>query len=256
MFMRGKKKVIKRKPRGGAAPQDFYFNAGTQEAIVQYKLEQDPKKRNAIYVTSILPAFNKLVENLINVYGFHVQYENKLDLMNECVEFLYGTVTKYDPTRGTKAFSYFNVIAKHWLIIKSKQSVKQQHVLCSLDDTDRFTAHDLETIENYSVAPSPEDVLLNEHEKARLKAIIGRVGDMLATDNERVCYDGISTLFATAEELDFLNKRAVMIYLREMTSLHPKMMSTVLSTLRKYYVIAKEEYDLGDATANNNEPTQ
>ena len=44
--MRPGKKLIKRKPKGGASPQDFYFNAGTQQAIVDYKQELIPAKRN------------------------------------------------------------------------------------------------------------------------------------------------------------------------------------------------------------------
>ena len=80
------KKLIKRKPKGGAAPDEFYFNAGTQQAIVDYKAETNSTKRNDIYVKDILPAFSKLVENLINVYGFQIQYESKADLQNECIE--------------------------------------------------------------------------------------------------------------------------------------------------------------------------
>ena len=44
------KKLIKRKPKGGAAPQEFYFNDNTQQAIVDYKLETNSTKKNDIYV--------------------------------------------------------------------------------------------------------------------------------------------------------------------------------------------------------------
>ena len=100
-----------------------------------------PAKRNELYVTLILPAFSKLVENLINVYGFQIQYESKADLQNECVEFLYGVIGKFDPSKGTKAFSYFNVVAKNWLIIRSKQSVRNIHVFTSLDDLESLSRH-------------------------------------------------------------------------------------------------------------------
>ena len=133
------KKLIKRKPRGGAKPSEFYFNSDTQAAIVAYKIEQNLNKRNELYLKEILPAFDKLVENLINVYGFQIQYESKADLQSECVEFLYGVITKFDASKGTKAFSYFNVVAKNWLIIKSKQSVRNIHVFTSIDDTEALS---------------------------------------------------------------------------------------------------------------------
>lgn len=237
------KKLIKRKPRGGATPQEFYFNAGTQQAIVDYKTESSSVKRNEIYIHEILPAFNKLVENLINVYGFQIQYETKTDLQNECIEFLYGVITKFDPTKGTKAFSYFNVVAKHWLIIKSKQSVRNMHVFTSIDDTEALSQHDLETIENFSVSPSPEETMISETNKQKIQKILELIASKAETDNEIECLKGINLLFSNINELDFLNKRAVMLYLREITSLSPKQLSVVLSLMKKHYKVSKQEYE-------------
>jgi len=241
--MRPGKKLIKRKPKGGASPQDFYFNAGTQQAIVDYKAELLPSKRNELYVDLILPAFSKLVENLINVYGFQIQYETKTDLQNECVEFLYGVIGKFDASKGTKAFSYFNVVAKNWLIIRSKQSVRNMHVFTSLDDLESLSQHDLETIENHSIALSPEDVMINTVNGNWLKEVLAIITSLATTDNEIECLKGINLLFENIHELDFLNKRAIMLYLREITSLNPKNLSVVLSTMKRHYKVAKEEYE-------------
>ena len=241
--MRPGKKLIKRKPKGGASPQDFYFNAGTQQAIVDYKAELLPAKRNELYVDLILPAFSKLVENLINVYGFQIQYETKTDLQNECVEFLYGVIGKFDASKGTKAFSYFNVVAKNWLIIRSKQSVRNMHVFTSLDDLESLSQHDLETIENHSIALSPEDVMINTVNGNWLKEVLSIITSLATTDNEIECLKGINMLFENIHELDFLNKRAIMLYLREITSLNPKNLSVVLSTMKRHYKVAKEEYE-------------
>lgn len=237
------KKLIKRKPKGGATPQEFYFNAGTQQAIVDYKAETNSAKRNDIYVRDILPAFSKLVENLINVYGFQIQYESKADLQNECIEFLYGVITKFDASKGTKAFSYFNVVAKHWLIIKSKQSVRNIHVFTSIDDTEALSQHDLETIENHSVSPSPEEVMVSYTNKEKIDKILELVAAKAITENEVECLKGINLLFSNINELDFLNKRAVMLYLREITSLSPKQLSVVLSLMKKHYKLSKQEYE-------------
>lgn len=237
------KKLIKRKPKGGATPQEFYFNAGTQQAIVDYKAETSSVKRNEIYVRDILPAFSKLVENLINVYGFQIQYESKTDLQNECIEFLYGVITKFDASKGTKAFSYFNVVAKHWLIIKSKQSVRNIHVFTSLDDTEALSQHDLETIESHSISPSPEEVMISYTNKEKIEKILELIATKAITENEVECLKGINLLFSNINELDFLNKRAVMLYLREITSLSPKQLSVVLSLMKKHYKLSKQEYE-------------
>jgi len=241
--MRMGKKLIKRKPRGGAAPSEFYFNDNTQLAIVSYKTELDSSIRNSIYIKEILPAFNKLVENLINVYGFQIQYESKLDLQTECVEFLYGVITKFDALKGAKAFSYFNVVAKNWLIIKSKQSVRNVHVFTSLDDIESLSQHDLETIENHSISPSPEDELINGNGSKKLQDLLDIIGSLAITENEVECFKGINVLFDNINELDFLNKRAVMLYLRQITFLSPKQLSVVLSLMKRHYKNAKELYE-------------
>lgn len=237
------KKLIKRKPKGGATPQEFYFSANTQQAIVDYNAETSASKRNDIYVKEILPAFSKLVENLINVYGFQIQYESKTDLQNECIEFLYGVITKFDASKGTKAFSYFNVVAKHWLIIKSKQSVRNIHVFTSIDDTEALSQRDLETIENHSVSPSPEETMVGYTNKQKIQTILESIAAKAITENEVECLKGINLLFSSINELDFLNKRAVMLYLREITSLSPKQLSVVLSLMKKHYKVSKQEYE-------------
>lgn len=237
------KKIIKRKPRGGAGPGEFYFNADTQAAIIDYKLETDLIKRNELYINSILPAFNKLVENLINVYGFQIQYESKADLQNECVEFLYGVICKFDASKGAKAFSYFNVVAKNWLIIKSKQSNRNSHVFTSIDDTENLSQHDLETIENYHISPSPEDTMISYNNPQKLKSILEIISTLTTTENENECLRGINILFENINDLDFLNKRAVMLYLREITNLSPKNLSIILSLMKRHYRTAKREYE-------------
>lgn len=239
----GKKKLIKRKPKGGASPKDFYFNADTQQAILEYKAETDKNKRNEIYMKAILPAFSKLVENLINVYGFQVQFESKSDLQSECVEFLYGVIDKFDLSKGARAFAYFNVVAKHWLIIKSKQSTRNNQLFTSLDDREKLSAHDLELIENHDVDPSPEEAMIMVENGKRLKFLLSRVEELAATENEAAAMKGILMLFDNINDLDFFNKRAVMLYLREITELPPKALSVVLSTMKKYYKQAKDEYD-------------
>jgi hypothetical protein len=97
----------------------LYFNSDTQDAIVAFQKETSKKEKDEIYVGKILPAFEKLVENLINIHKFTGMYDTYEDLKNDCVNFLFETIIKFDASRGTNAFSYFNVVAKNWLIIKN-----------------------------------------------------------------------------------------------------------------------------------------
>lgn len=245
-----KKKISRRKP--GEKTFRNYFDDDTQEAIVRYQkalitlpdgsVVPDYDERNKIYVVEILPAFSTLVENLINVYGYHVLYETRDDLKNECLEFLYGVINKFKADRGSKAFSYFNVVGKNWLTIKSKQNAKVVQNYVSLDNRDSLSKHDLDLIEDHNIFPSAEDVLTNEDISKNLKQLIETLKGRTKTDNERACLDAISNIVDNIDNPDLMfSKRAVMIYIREITGMSSKQLSIVLSSLKKQYKAIKEE---------------
>jgi hypothetical protein len=228
-----KRRIIKRKP--GQKTSLVYFDHVTQQAIVKYKNEEDVENRKVIYVKEILPAFESLVENLINVYGFTVAYESKADLKNECLEFLYSAVGKFNPEKGSKAFSYFNVVAKNWLTIKSKQNNKKVQNYISVDNREEISKEDLDIIENYSIVPSHDEILIARENKDLFEKILTTVSQKVKTDNEKKCISAIQSLVLNAEDIDLLSKRAVLIYIREMTDLSSKQLSMVLSSLKKHY---------------------
>ena len=60
----------KRRARSKGKSKNLYFNAETQEAIEQYQKAEELEIKHQLYVTKILPAFDKLVENLIFIHGF------------------------------------------------------------------------------------------------------------------------------------------------------------------------------------------
>lgn len=239
-----KKKIIKRKLVGGATPEQFYFNSGTQDAIMEFKAETDKRTRDKIYVQRILPAFEKLAENLINVYRFQVAYASKGELQSACVNFLYDTIPKFDAARGSRAFGYFNVIAKHWLIVECKKSAKHQRVLCYIDDSDSLSNGDRDQVDHYKAVLSPEDQCLAHESKRKAGMIMDELGASLQNDDERKFFEHIKHILAEAEDLDFHNKRAVMAYLREMTHAPPKKLSAMLSNMKRYYKAAKKNVEV------------
>lgn len=238
---RERKKITRRKP--GSKPIN-YFDDSTQAAIVQYQGETTYEARNKIYLESIYPAFDSLVENLINVYGFSVALESRSDLKNECLEFLYGALPKFNAEKGSKAFSYFNVVAKNWLTIRSKQNVKKVQTYISIDNRDAISEHDLATIEGYKIALDGEELMVNAELHAQIAQIISEIGGKVKTENEQTCVKAIKILLTNLEEVDLLNKRAILLYLREITGLSSKQLSIVLASLKKHYKELKkrEEY--------------
>ena len=119
------KKKIRRRP---GQKRNMYFTEDTQAAIVKYQTTEKTEEKQAIYLKDIQPAFDKLVENLIFVYGFKTSYDTFAELKSDCISFLYESLYKWSPEKGTKAFSYYNVVAKNWLIIRSRQQQKRTNL--------------------------------------------------------------------------------------------------------------------------------
>ena len=63
------------------------------------------------------------------------------------------------------------------------------------------------------------------------------------SDNEILVYKAIKQLFECAEELDFLNKKAVYLYLRELTGLNTKQIVSQLNKMKKRYYSFRSDWD-------------
>ena len=228
-----KRKIKRKKP--GTGPSKTYFTQKTQESIIEYQKESNSQLKERIYVQEILPAFDSLVENLINVYGFKVQLDSKDDLKHECMEFLYTTVHKYDHTKNSKAFSYFNVVAKNWLIIKSKQNVKKTQQYISIDDTENMSMEDTEKIESHNYIPGYDEITSNKEMKLYLDKVLLELTNRAKSTNEKATLLAVKDIVANIDELEFFSKRAVLLYIREICKLNSKQLSMILSSLKKQY---------------------
>ena len=95
----------------------MYFGQVTEDAIIKYNKETDPIVRNEIYNESIKAPFDKLAENIIHTFKFYYFDVPSEEVKHEVVSFLVMNMHKYKEGKG-KAFSYFSIIAKNYLIPK------------------------------------------------------------------------------------------------------------------------------------------
>lgn len=231
-------KEIKSKDLSSDAKKDnlkLYFNSGTQDAIVKFQLENNKKERNEIYIQHIMPAFEKLVENLINIHKFSSMHDSYDDLKTDCVSFLFETIHKFDHSRGSNAFSYFNVVAKNWLIIRTKQKVNKTKKNLSLDDPSSLSAYETSIIEEYGTLPSPDVIIENSISINNTIEMLYDIRQSVKTENELTCINSIITIFENIEEIDLLNKSAILLYMRELSGLTPKQLTTTMQSIKKHY---------------------
>lgn len=228
------KKIKKIKRRPGKS-SNMYFTDETQIAIVEFQLCSDDKKRHEVYVSRIHPAFDSLVENLILVYGFSSPGEPIEDLKSDCISFLYTSLSKWSPDKGTKAFSYFNIVAKNFLIANTRKSAKRNRRHVSMDAPELLSIDQSEDIEIYEVAPSPDDILIEREKREELDSVLKEIQSSAESESEQACIRAIISVFNRVDDLDFLNKRAIRIYVRDISGLSSKKLSVAMTSIRNHY---------------------
>jgi hypothetical protein len=213
----------------------MYFNEQTEAAIVAYQQSVDYKEKSKLYTSEILPAFEKLTENLINIHKFTSLHDSYDDLKSDCVNFLFETIGKWDKNRGTAAFSYFNVVAKNCLIIKTKQKAQRVKRSISLDDPDALSLNEHKIIDDHCVVQGQDTVMENESSAKGLLSMLYEIQSKVKTENELACINSIITIFENVDDIDLLNKSAILLYMRELSGLSPKQLTTTMQSVKKLY---------------------
>ena len=226
---------VKEKNTSKKKKKNYYFGMDVQEKIVEYQKASCKKEKEKIYKEFINPAFVQLVQSLISVYGFKSFNEDIVHLKSDCVSFLYETINKWSPDKKSKAFSYFNVVAKNWLTIQSRRHLKHQRRNACIDDPRGLTAS--EKSELFGTEYVDPDVALFESIQRfdKILEMIDYIEGLLKDKKDIKCCFAIKKVFNTIEDLEFYNKRAIFVYLREISGLNSTELSSSLSNIRKIY---------------------
>jgi len=234
-----KKKRIKRKPGRKSV---LYFDKTTEVAIIEFLSNTNDREREIIYRDKILPAVMKLSESLIYVYGFKSPLQTTAELIEECSFSLYNSLHKWNPDRGTKAFSYFNVVAKNFLINTTNGHRKKYYKHVYLSDTEGMSRDMQKQIADYIELPSTEELIISQEKRQEQLARVKKIRTMLTDDKELITMSAVEKLFESVDELDFINKQSIYVYLMEISGQEKRAVTKSMSKIRKIYAqILQEE---------------
>ena len=217
----------------------MYFTQDHENAIIEYCNTVCNKKRTKLYVDWIQPAFDEMVDKIVYTYKF-TTLPNIDDLRDECKVWLTTILEKYDPNKGSKAFSYFSVITKNWFIHKVKQTTKRNQREVGYEDA--LKQVDEEKIICYN--PFLEEEENRDFWKSLWSEIeCWETNDM--KENEKKVYNAVRTILNSVDDIEIFNKKAIYLYLRELTGLNTKQIVSQLNKLRKRYFLFKKDWDDG-----------
>ena len=230
------------KKRGRKRTKKQYFTPDTDAAIAEYLASSNQDERDNIFARRIHYPFYKLAENLIHTFKFYyTEVDDLEDLKHEVICFLLEKLDYFKPEKGTKAFSYFSIVGKNYLILYNNNNYKKKKSKVDVlkADEDDGVLHQLGRDQRKQEIKDFIDYLTEYIDK--------HMFTIFKKEKDRKVADAINTLFKRRENLEIFNKKALYIYIREMTDVDTPVITKVTKILKK---IQKELYQEFDKTGH------
>ena len=226
------------KKRGRKRTKKQYFTPDTDAAIKDYLATSNQDDRDEIFKTRIWYPFYKLAENLIHTFKFYyTEVDDLEDLKHEVVCFLLEKLHYFDPTKGSKAFSYFSIVGKNYLILYNNTNYKKKKITTDVlaADEDDKVIHELGRPDRKQDMKDFIDYFTEYIDKHMFR--------LFKKDQDRKVCDAVNILFKRRENLEIFNKKALYIYIREITNVDTPVITKVTKVLKKKYRELYNEYD-------------
>ena len=216
-------------------PKNYYFNIGTEKAIIRYNNTDDARLKNKIYNEHIAYPFDKLAENIIHTFKFYYFDVPSEQVKHEVVSFLVMNMHKFQEGKG-KAFSYFSIVAKNYLILHNNKNYKNYKIHDKMDvlDYGNNIRAKQELKEVASFNREYVDQML-EYWNENLTNIFRRQKDILVAD-------AVLEMFRRRENIENFNKKALYILIREMTGSKTQHITRIVNLMKKYNTELMREF--------------
>ena len=228
---------IVKKRRGRKPSKKQYFTSDVDLAIKEYLSSSNQEERNNIFRTRIYYAFYKLAENLIHTFKFYyTEVDNLEDLKHEVVCFFLEKLDYFKPEKGSKAFSYFSIVGKNYLILYNNNNYKKkkQKAAPLAADEDEGVLRQLGRDERKQDIKDFIDYFTEYIDKYMFT--------LFKKEHDRKVCDAVNILFKRRENLEIFNKKALYIYIREITGVETPVITKVTKVLKKLYKKLYIEY--------------
>ena len=150
-------------------------------------------------------------------------------------------IHKYDHTKGSKAFSYFSIVAKNYLILHNNANYKKLKKHVDVSKLNNYKHNKSEEHDEDMLALT-DDVILYLEEN--IPSIFKKQRDI------DISY-AILELFKQKEEIENFNKKSLYILIREMTNVNTSHITSVVNVLKKHYKIILHNFFHSNSKQDN-----
>lgn len=219
----------------------MYFTDETEQAIVLYNKTDDEFEREILFREKIHPAIDKLAENIINRFKFPYIDGNFEDVKNQVVSFLVLNLHKYTENKG-KAFSYFSVVAKNYLVLHNNNSYRDELRSTYLMDSSGDESFLLEEV----LITSPESDTTHRDTSDFMQLLIKywdfNLDRIFKKKRDREIANAVVELMKRANTIENFNKKALYVLIREMTNGKTVHITKVINKMKVHVLDQMRQY--------------
>ncbi len=233
-------------PKKRRKKSKMYFGQKTEDAIVKYNgMELDDPERDTLFRESIYYPIRKIAENLIHTYKFYYFDVPTEEVINEVVANMVINMKKYQQDKG-KAFSYFSVIAKNYLILNNNKNYKMGKIHDNLDvmDYNRNPGSEADEAGVKDFKLEVFDQMVDYWEENLFK--------VFKKKKDIAVVDALLYLMRNNKNIENFNKKALYILIREMSGSNTQHITRVINAMkRKQNALIRDFRDKGIAFKHN-----
>jgi len=232
-------------PRPRKKKSKIYFGSAAQDAIIEYNASNDDKEKNKIYSERIKYPFEKLAENILNTFKFSYFDVPKEDVQAEVVSMMVQKIHMYNPEKG-RAFSYFSIVAKNYLILNNNgnyKRYKKTDLLSQMPETwnpENDFYHEQQGDE------------FNEFKELMLEYWDKNLTKVFTKKRDIQIADAILELFRRSQYIENFNKKHLYLLIREMTDCKTHYITKVVNVMKEHQKKMLNDYlDYGEVRDDN-----
>ncbi len=235
------KQPVKKKKK----PKNYYFDQKVENAIIRYNNTDSARLKNTIYNEHIAFAFDKLAENIIHTFKFYYFDVPSDQVKHEVVSFLVMNMHKFKEGKG-KAFSYFSIVAKNYLILHNNKNYKNYKIHDKMEVLDYST--------NIKEKQNAGDIadFNKEYVEEMLEYWDNNLTNIFRRQKDILVADAVLEMFRRRENIENFNKKAIYILIREMTGSKTQHITRIVNLMKKYNAnLTKEFMNTGQLDTSN-----
>ncbi len=225
---------------------NIYFGKQLQKIIIQYNQQANPVIRQELYKTHIDTAFRKIANALIFKYRIQQRIQNSQTLLLETLSNMIQKMDGYDPSRGS-GFTYFTVIARNFILEQLDRGIRHNDKFKSINQVNDY-GEQINLLESCSYEhwsherdKQYSEILLSLVFKQLVQEIENDIILQLKNKNQIQVANAVLQLIRDVDLIKNFNRKAIMLYITEMTDQNPELINRVLKIIGKSYYRIKTD---------------